>query len=411
MGEVIVAVDIGSSKVCTVISQVVKAGSVQILGKGIDNCSGVKKGIIIDIDATSKSIRHSIEQAEALANLKVVSAFVNISATHADIIKNRNLIVLGAENREITTKDVEKLLYSSMEIPLSEDREIVDVIPDQYIVDGCEEIIDPIGMTGTRLEADVNIIAGKITSVQNIIKSMERADIKVDGLIVEGFSTSEILLTPEEKDMGTIMLDIGGSTTDISVFKNKNIIHYGSIPVGGDHITNDIAIGLKIPTSEAERIKRHYELALTSLIKNDQDITVSDLNDNRKKNVRVSELVEIIEARVFEIFSLAREQIDKSGISNAKYSEIVLTGAGISYIDGNIQLAGEVFQKPVRVANIRMGETFKCEFFVSAGMTKYVSCHNRGKNAGNVVKPLRPKQTDEKEGFFKRLSRFFHSLF
>ncbi len=411
MGKIIVSIDIGSSKVCAIIGKISDYNTVQILGKGMDICNGVKKGIIVDIDATSRSVKNAVERAEEMANLKVFSAFVNISATHVDIIKSRNSIVIGNESREITPKDVEKVLYSSMDFDLPEGREIVGVIPEQFTVDGCDGIVDPVGMTGSRLEADVNIIAGKVTSIQNIIKSLERAGIKTEDLIVEGFATAHVALTPEEKEIGVVLLDIGGGTTDISVFRNKNLVYYGAIPVGGDHITNDIAIGLKIPFSEAEKIKRQYELALTSLIKNDQEISVTDLNDERKE-IKVSEFVEIIEARVYEIFSLAREQIEKNGIDSSKYDGVVLTGAGISYIDGSTHLAREVFEKPVRVASIKLGEPLKCEYAAAAGIVKYIAAHNRENTAGNAVKPLK-SNADRKEskGFLKKLFRFLHSLF
>ncbi|MCX7922355.1 MAG: cell division protein FtsA [Clostridia bacterium] len=412
MGEIIVGVDIGTSKVCTIIGQLNKDNNIDILGRGIDSCTGVKKGVIIDIDSTANSIKSSLAQAESEANLKVASAFVNIAGTHVTLLNSRNSINISGENREITAQDVEKLLHTAGNVPIPEDRQIIDVIPRQYIVDGYDEIVDPVGMAGVRLEADVDIVAGKITSVQNIVKSMDRAGLKIDGLVLEALATSEVTLTPDEKEMGVIMIDIGGGITDISVFRNKKLLFYDSIPVGGDHITSDISIGLKIPNSEAEKIKREFGLALTSLIKNDQDVIVNDVSENKKKSVRVSEVVEIIEARVYEIFSLCGELLQKSGISGSFGAGVVLTGGGVSYADGVMQLAYEVFDLPVRIANHKLAGIPKLEQATAAGIVKYVSSYCKEGSQGSSVKVHKQKsKKKESKGIKGKILKFFNDLF
>jgi cell division protein FtsA len=408
--EIIVGIDIGTSKVCAVIGKVNKDNQMEILGRGMDSCSGVKKSIIVDIESTSNSIKNSIEQAESMAGLNVASAYVNIAGTHIAIINQKSWVNILSENREISSKDVEKLLYAAGNVSIPEDRQIIDVIPVEYIVDGYDEIIDPVGMVGTKLEAEVDIITGKITSVQNIVKSLERANLKVDGLVVEALATSEIVLTPEEKEMGVILIDIGAGVTDLSVFKNKKLVFYDSIPVGGDHITNDMSIGLKITYSEAEKIKRQYELALTSLIKHDQEVSVSEINEDKKKNVKVSEIVEIIEARVFEIFSLCNEQIKKSNIEGSFTAGVVLTGGGISYVDGGIQLANEVFDMPVRVAAYKISGSTKLEFILSAGIIKYISNnHQKGSNPASTVRTRKPLRKET--GFYGKIYKIFRDFF
>jgi cell division protein FtsA len=411
VNEIIVAIDIGTSKVCTLIGQVNKVNQIEVLGKGMEACSGVKKGIIVDIENTANAIRNSVQEAETMANLKVGSAYINIMGLHLSIVNNRVAVNIVNENREITKKDVEKAYHSVKDIPIKDDRQIIDIITRQYIIDGYDEIVDPVGMVGVKFEVDADIITGKITSVQNIVKSMERANLKIDGLIVEALATSEIALSLDDKDIGVLLIDIGGGMTDVSIFKNKNLIFYDSIPVGGDHITNDISIGLKIPYNEAEKIKKEYELALTSLIKNDQEVTVTDVNDNRKKCVKVSEVVEIIEARVQEIFYLCKELIDQVQINENLNAGIVLTGGGISYVDGAKQLAEEVFDIDVRLASYRNLGLTKAEYSVAAGIIKYVSGRHKGNDAGSEVKLQKQKKTEKGNGFLSRIAKIFSDFF
>ena len=411
MGDLIVSIDIGTSKICTVIGRMSKNSSLDIIGKGMVPCNGLKKGIIVDIESVAASIRAAVDEAEASANIKVGSAFVNIHGMHVNVINNKSWLSISNTNREITRKDVENLLYSVRDIEIPDDRQLIDVIPRQFIIDGYDEIIDPTGMVGTRLEIDADIVAGKITSVQNIIKSLERAGVRIDGIVAEAFATGEIVLTAEEKDMGVVMLDIGGGVTDISVFQGKRLVFYDSIPVGGDHITNDIAIGLKISNSESEKIKRQYELALTSLIKNDQEISVFDINENKKKNVKISEVVEIIEARVYEIFSLCRNQAVKAGVFNDLAGGVVLTGGGISYVDGSKQLAAEVFELPVRVAALNHLGIAKPEYITAAGIIKYMASIRKGSSSASENKLQKPRSVKKKAGILNKFVKFIREIF
>ncbi len=410
MGDLIVSIDIGTSNVCTLIGRVNNYTQLDIIGRGITPCSGLKKGVIVDIDSTAASIRDAVTKAELSANMKVGSAYVNIHGMHVNVINNTGQMNIGGN--EITRHDIEDILHEVSDIEIPEDRQLIDVIPRQYIIDGYDEIIDPAGMIGTRFEVDADILTGKITSVQNIIKSMERAGIQIDGIVAEAFATGEISLTQDERDIGVVLLDVGGSVTDVSVFQAKRLVFYDSIPVGGDHITNDIAIGLRIASLEAEKIKRQFELALTSLIKNDQEISVFDINENKKKEVRVSEVVEIIEARVYEIFSLCRNMLDKAGVVVPEAGSVVMTGAGISYVDGCKQLATEVFESPVRTVQAgQIQGVSKPEFIAAAGMIKYVSYVKKGASRASEIKLKKAVVKKKKASFFSKIVEFFRDIF
>lgn len=410
MGDWIISIDIGTSNVCALIGKVNKYSQIEIAGRGTAPCSGLKKGVIVDIDSTAASIRKAVGEAESDANMRIDSAYVNIHGMHVNVVNNKSWMSING--REITRDDLDDILRDVRDIDKPEDRQLIDVIPRQFIIDGYDEITDPVGMVGTRLEVDADMLVGKITSVQNIIKSMERAEVKLDGIVAEAFAAAEICLTPDERDIGAVLLDVGGSITDISVFQGKRLVFYDSIPVGGDHITNDIAIGLRISSAEAEKIKRQFELALTSLIKNDQEISVLDINENKKKNVKVSEVVEIIEARVYEIFSLCKSLLDKAGISIPQEGGVVMTGAGISYVDGCKQLAQEVFELPVRVVQAgQIPGVLKPEFVASAGMIKYVATVKKGGSRASEIKLKKQEKAKSRGSLFGNILSFLKKMF
>ena len=411
MSDVIVGVDIGTTKVSTVIGKTNNAGEVEILGKGIEACAGIKKGIIVDIDATSNSIQSSVKKAEAQAEMKVVSAYVNISGLHVEIINHKTYTNITNDNKEISRHDVEKLLYSAGTITIADDSEIIDVVPRQFIVDGYDGINDPVGMKGTKLEGDFDVVIGKIISVQNIVRSMEKAGIRVDGLIAEGFSAGECLLLPDEKDMGVILIDVGGGTTEISVFKDEKLVMNKCLPVGGDHITNDLSIALKMTYSESEKIKRQFQLALTTLIKNDQEISVSDLSESFKKNIKVSDAIEVIEARVYEIFTLCKDLVNKNCPGNYG-AGVVLSGNGIASLDGAMQIAYEVFDIPVRVAASKVRNIPTLDYCTAAGIVKYIARQDKEASTISIKSIPKTNKKVKERTFLKKaiaaLKDFFY---
>ncbi len=411
MSDVIVGVDIGTTKVSTVIGKTNNAGEVEILGKGIEACTGIKKGIIVDIDATSNSIQSSVKKAEAQAEMKVVSAYVNISGLHVEIINHKTYTNITNDSKEISRHDVEKLLYSAGTITIANDSEIIDVVPRQFIVDGYDGINDPVGMKGTKLEGDFDVVVGKIISVQNIVRSMEKAGIRVDGLIAEGFSAGECLLLPDEKDMGVILIDVGGGTTEISVFKDEKLVMNKCLPVGGDHITNDLSIALKMTYSESEKIKRQFQLALTTLIKNDQEISVSDLSESFKKNIKVSDAIEVIEARVYEIFTLCKDLVNKNCPGNYG-AGVVLSGNGIASLDGAMQIAYEIFDIPVRVAASKVRNIPTLDYCTAAGIVKYISRQDKEASTISIKSIPKTNKKVKERTFLKKaiaaLKDFFY---
>ncbi len=410
MSDIVVGIDIGTSKVCTVIGQVGKSSEPELIGEGMESCTGIKKGVIIDIESVARAVRSSVERAEAATGFKVGSAYVNIIGMHVSVLDYKSSSDISGDDREVIQKDIDKLLYNVKNLELSDDKQIIDIVPRQYIIDGYDEIVDPVGMVGNKLEVEADVIAGKITSVQNIVKSIEKADIKIDGLIVESMATAEMALTNEEKEIGVVLIDVGAQVTDISVFRNNRLIFNDSIPVGGEHITNDVSIGLKISRDDAEKLKRQYELALTSLIKNDQEILVTEINENKKKSVKVSEIVEIIEARVYEILSLCSNSISKSGLAGNFAAGIVLAGGGISHIDGGRQLATEVFDLPARVACPKLNGITKAEYMTAAGIIKFVNKTRKDTCTISEIKRKREAPKEKGTGLFGRLSNFIKRM-
>lgn len=414
MSDIIVGIDIGTSKVSTVIGKINSMGEVEVLGKGTDPCTGVKKGIIIDIEAVSSSIRNSLKIAETQAEIKVVTAYVNISGLHVDIKNYKNFTIVASDNKEISRNDVQKLLYSAGTMDIPEGSEIIDVVPRQYLVDGYDGITDPVGMKGTKLEGDFDVVIGKIISVQNIVRSMEKAGLKVDGIIPEGFSAGECILAPDEKEMGVVLIDVGGGSTEISVFKNEMLVMNKCIPVGGDHITNDLSIALKITYSEAEKIKRQLQLASTALIKFDQDITVNDISESFKKNIKVSDIIEVIEARVYEMFSICCELIQDNCPGNYG-AGVVLSGNGIAAMDGAVQIANELFNMPVRVATPKVRSLSGLQHCTAAGIISYIGKQEREASTTSSISKktdLKPVKKDKEKSFIKKvfnaLKEFFY---
>ncbi|HHV96448.1 MAG TPA: cell division protein FtsA [Clostridiaceae bacterium] len=413
MKDVIVSIDIGTTKVCTIIGMVNKIGQLEIYGKGYVPCNSVKKGVIVDIEATSEAIKLSVEKAEEEAGFKVGSAYVNIYGLHTTILNEKLGIELSDEgSKTISTDDLDRLYDKFERIPVPSGSQIIDIIPREFVIDGYDSIKDPIGMSGSYLEMDADIIAGKYISVQNIIKSVERAGLEVDGIIMGTYALSELALTPEEMEQGVLLIDVGGGITDISAYKNGIIQMYDSLPVGGEHITNDISIGLNISTMEAEKIKKQYELALTDLIKNDQEISIYDVKEQTYKSVRISQVIEIIEARTTEILSLSKSIVEKYMEPEDLASGIVLTGGGISYLNGCKQIANEVFGLPVRVAAYRSSEgLLKAEYATAAGIIKYVN----SKNKRNSIAFSSPEKDTvvkvKKEGFLEKFIGIIRRIF
>ena len=342
--NVIVGLDIGTTKICVIVAEL-KPEEIDIIGVGLCPSKGLRRGVIVNIDGTVKAIKEAVKEAELMSGIKIDSVFTGIAGGHISGFNSHG--VIAVKNKEITENDVARVIEAATAIALPADREVIHVIPQEYIVDGQEGVREPVGISGVRLEAKVHIVTGAVASAQNIVKACNKAGLNVQDIIIEQFASSEAILDRDEKELGVAVVDIGGGTTDIAVFSNNSISYTGIISIGGDQITNDIAVGLRTPLESAEAIKKRYGCCFSELIEEDEEIEVPGVGGREAKVMPRSLLVEIIEPRVEELFFLIKREIQKSGIYDSLTSGIVLTGGSV-IMDGMIELAEEIFELPVR---------------------------------------------------------------
>jgi cell division protein FtsA len=411
LGELVVSIDIGTSKICVAYGKIDENNQLLIQDIAMEGCSGLRKGVIVDTEMTSSTIRKVINRLEDKNNIKIRSAYTNITGGHIRILNSSQTVQTDPKSREVSKEDIKKIYEAMTSLELPPDRDVVDVIPYEFILDGYGDIKSPLGMFGSVLRMDGLVVLGKVTSVQNIVKSVEKAGLGLDGILLNCMADSKIVLHDDEKESGTLLINIGAGITDISFFESGRLKLYTSIPVGGSHITNDISVGLDISVKDAEKNKRQYELALTSLIKNDQEISLVDINDGKIKNIPVSKLVEIIEARVNEIFLLCRNLVERTGIDVSNIHRAVLTGGGISYIDGAVEIAKSVFQIPVRVAKYNIKGLTDAEYITSLGIIDFLSSGSKGKIKASGVEELENNEDKNKKERKKKLLNIFRNMF
>ena len=304
MSDLLASIDIGTSKVCVIIADTNRNGNTQIIGIGKSQCDGIKKGVVVDIESTANAITEALRQAENMANVEIDEVYVNIPGGYTQVVNNKGVIAVSNDNKEITFDDVKRVLNSATIISIPPDQQIIDIIPTQYIIDGYDEIKDPIGMVGVRLEADVDIVLGSTTTVLNLVKSVNKAGVEVLGIIMEPIATSRSVLSQDEIELGVLLVDIGAGTTDISLFNSGKLMHSSLIPIAGNHITNDISIGLRTSSKESEEIKRRFGLAYTPLAREENFFEVNQIGINEKIKASEVQLAQIIESRVCEIFEI-----------------------------------------------------------------------------------------------------------
>ena len=347
MSNTVVSLDIGSSKVCVVLAEM-NNKQFNILGVGTSKCSGVKKGIIVDIDSTVEAIKDAVSQAEQMSNKEIKSTFVNIPGGYASLHKNKGVIAVSGDNKEIISDDVKRVLQAARVFSVTSDKEIIDVIKEQFVVDGYGNIKDPIGMKGVRLEVDVNLVVSSCTTVQNILRSVEKSGLKVDGIVLEPIGTSMVTLSDDEKELGVALVDIGSETIDISVFNKGSLVFTKLIPVGGGHITSDISMVCKISYADSENLKKQYGVATSALIKPDETLKINALGGKGEKTISLFEVAEVMEARISEMLYLIRDALEKEGLSEILSAGIVITGGGLFNIKGIQEVAQSHFSVPVR---------------------------------------------------------------
>jgi len=340
----VVGLDLGTTKICAVVGEVVE-GQVNIIGLGNVPSKGLRKGVVVNIESTVQSIKKAIEEAELMAGCHITSVYAGIAGGHIRGINSHGVIAI--KNREIGPSDVKRVIDAASAVAIPMDREVIHIIPQEFVVDDQDGIKDPVGMSGVRLEGRVHIITGAITSAQNIIKCANRAGLDVDDIVLEQLGSSDAVLTPEEKELGVAIIDIGGGTTDLVIFANGSIKHTSVISLAGNHITNDISMGLRTPLEEAEKIKKRYGCSLTSMVRKDETIEVPSVGGRKPRILSRQTLAEIIEPRVEEILTLVHNEVLKTGYKNLISSGVVLTG-GSAILEGAPELAEQVFNLPVR---------------------------------------------------------------
>ena len=342
--SLVVGLDIGTTKICTVVAELAD-GQINIIGLGTHPSKGLRKGVVINIESTVQSIKKAVDEAELMAGVHLTSVFAGIAGGHIKGINSHG--VIAVKNKEITPSDVKRVIDAASAVAIPMDREVIHIIPQEFIVDDQDGIRDPVGMSGVRLEGRVHIVTGAITSAQNIIKCANRAGLDVDDIVLEQLGSSEAVLTPEEKELGVAIIDIGGGTTDLVIFSSGSIKHTAVFSLAGSHITNDISLGLRTPLEEAEKIKIRYGCALTSLVRKDETIEVPSVGGRKPRSLSRYTLAEIIEPRVEEILSLVHHEIMRTGYGNLLASGIILTG-GSALLEGVPDLAEQIFNVPVR---------------------------------------------------------------
>lgn len=343
--EIVVGLDIGTTKICAIVAEVTETG-VDIIGIGTCESKGLRKGVVVNIDATVDSIRKAVAEAELMAGCEISSVYTGIAGPHIKGFNSRGIVAI--KETEVTDSDIERVIDAAKAVPMPLDREVIHILPQEYVIDECDGVREPVGMSGVRLEAKVHIVTAAKASVENIVRCANRTGLHVADIVLEQLASSEATLYEDEKELGVAMVDIGGGTTDIAIFYNGSIVHTSVIPVGGNHVTNDIAVGLRTPRGEAEKIKQRYGCALTAIVGEDETIEVPCVGGRDPQSRSRQLLCEIIEPRAEEMFGLIHAEIQKSGFEDLLASGVVITG-GAAVMEGMVEIGEEVMGLPVRL--------------------------------------------------------------
>jgi len=344
--NLVIGLDIGTSKVVALVGEAAPDGSIEVLGIGSQPSRGLKKGVVVNIESTVQSIQRAVEEAELMAGCEIHSVYAGIAGSHVRSLNSHGVVAI--RDREVTHGDVEHVIDAAKAVAIPADQKILHVLPQEFIIDGQEGIRDPIGMSGVRLEAKVHIVTGAESAAQNIEKCIQRCGLEVDDIVLEQLASSFAVLTEDEKELGVCLIDVGGGTTDIAVFSAGAIRHTAVIPIAGDQVTNDIAVSMRTPTQHAEDIKVRYACALSQLANPDETIEVPSVGERPARRLARQTLAEVVEPRYEELFGLVREELRRSGFEETIAAGIVLTG-GSAKMEGAIELAEEVFHMPVRL--------------------------------------------------------------
>jgi cell division protein FtsA len=405
--SLIVALDIGTSKICVLVGQESPSGEIEVIGFGCHPSHGLKKGVVVNIESTVQSIQRALEEAELMAGCDINSAYTGIAGSHISSINSHGIVAI--REREVQQTDIDRVIDAAKAVAIPADQKILHVLPQEYIIDTQDGVREPVGMSGVRLEAKVHIVTGAVSAAQNIVKCVKRCGLVVGDIILEQLASSNAVLSEDEKELGVCMVDIGGGTTDIAVFVDGAIRHTSVIPIAGDHVTSDVAVALRTPTKFAEKIKIQFGAAQPDSVDADQMIDVPGMAGRSTRHLSKKALAQVISARYEELFGLVLSELRRSGFEDLVSAGIVLTG-GASAVPGAAELAESVFHMPVRIGmpqNVKglVDVRENPSFSTAVGLLLY---GQQERHAGHVV-------VNEFGGGFKsiwnRMKHWFHGAF
>lgn len=405
--ELLVGLDIGTTKIVALVGEVNEQGHIDVIGVGSHPSRGLKRGIVVNIDATVNSIQKAIEEAELMAGCKIHSVYTGIAGSHIRSLNSHGIVAI--RDREVTQADVDRVIDAAKAVAIPADQKILHILPQEFIIDNQEGVREPIGMSGIRLEAKVHIVTGGVSAAQNIVKCIERCKLQVSDLVLQQLASSAAVLTDDEKELGVCLIDIGGGTTDIAIFTEGAIRHTAVVPIAGDQVTNDIAVALRTPTKYAEEIKIRHACALARLVANNEAIEIPTAIQRQSREIPKRNLAEVVEARYEELFTLVLAELRRSGFEDLIGAGIVLTG-GSSKVAGVQELAEQVFQAPVRIgapSNIQgMPEVINNPVF-STGVGLLLTAHGEhidGKTDSGIP-------SDEPKSLWAKMKSWFKGNF
>ena len=346
--DVLVSLDIGTSKIVCLIAQTIDSHTIEVVSMGSYPSSGLKKGVVVNIDATTDAIQKSVEQAMLSFDGKIKNVYVGVAGNHIRSLNSHGIV--GIKDKEVTSQDIDRVIEAAQAVAIPSDQRVLHVLPQEFVIDEQDSIREPLGMSGVRLESHVHLVTCAANAIQNIEKCVKRSGLNIDGFVLEQLASSYSVLSDDEKELGVCIVDIGGGTTDIAIFNNGSITFTGVIPIAGDQVTSDIAVALRTPTPQAEDIKQKYGCAVSDFTQDDEVIAVPGVGGRPPRDLSRRSLAEIIEPRYVELFELVKAEIERNGFESKIPAGIVLTG-GTSQIEGAVELAESIFQTSVRLGN------------------------------------------------------------
>lgn len=404
--ELIVGLDIGTTKICVVVGEMTSQGALEIVGVGTRPSKGMRKGVVINIESTVAAIKQAVGDAATMAGCEISQVYAGIAGGHIKGFNSHGIVAV--KDREVTKFDIGRVIDAAKAVPIPLEREILHILPQEYVIDSQDGIKEPLGMSGSRLEARVHIVTGANSSAQNIIKCAQRCGLTVADIVLEPLASSEAVLSADEKDLGVALIDIGGGTTDLAIWSNGSIVHTSVLAIGGDHITGDIAVGLRTPTEQAEQIKVRYGCAMGALVGQEETIEVPGVGGRKAQVVSRRSLTQIIEPRVEEMFTLLRSEIERTGGEDLLVSGVVITG-GSTLLAGMSEMAEDILGLPVRIGTPHevsgLGDVVRNPKFATAvGLVMY----GRGQEQGRFNRAAKSSMYHQVK---HRMSRWLGEIF